>query len=757
MLDYLISLITKKGVIVVNVLIKNRWILFISLFLISTCLMTFFKEIKIDSSVEVWFLKDDPTLVNYKKFKEMYGNDETITALIRPKTSIYDKNFIKEIDFVSRELESHPFVRRIFSMTSASYIGYKNDELVVEDLLPEESNLTPTQLKERFFSNPLWTKLLLNRDESAIIILIELENIEDVDSKRPVIINFVNKSLANMNYKLAGGGVIFEELNRIGMNDFSLFTLLSFSILMTLLFFFLRSSMALIASIITILLSLSIFIGVHNSLGLKLNSISIMIPTLILIICLSDIVHIFTHYEKTGEAFTHAQKLKNTFSYILLPCFFTTSTTAIGFLAFYSSPMAILKNFGILSAIGLFLAFIVSIIVSMCLLSLKKSMVSSSENAFLDRSLLSLSNWNEKNYRKIVIFGALLSLIFIYGIFFIKAETYTLNFLLKSNPIRQDAHFIEQDYGFYLPLEFRILPGEYESIKNPEFLKKLDSLYTDFKELDYVQRPTSFVDVIKQLNKVLTNNQKESYVIPKTKAAVAQEIVTYEMDPDNEMNYFTDFTRTEARLTVRVKMGSSSTIKRNLEAIQEVISHKFDNKVTIISCGYGPLYVKLIKYIVESQVKSFFIALVVITFILALIYRSIFILLLAVIPNLFPIIFVLGFMGWMGIALDIATVTVAAIAISISVDDTIHFFFMFRKLINEGHDTASAVRKTILTSGKAIATTSILLMFGYLVFCFAGLQSMIYFGFLISITMIFALLCDLILLPSLILLLWKQK
>ncbi|WP_372368611.1 RND family transporter [Candidatus Uabimicrobium sp. HlEnr_7] len=711
-------------------------------------------KLKIDSSIEVWFLKDSPSLINYQEFKEDYGNDEIVVAWIKPsQKSIYKIDFVKKLQEISQNLKSHDLVERVFSLTSSSYIGDDDGDLVVENIVPSDASFSEKEIEERFLSNPMWAQLLRNKDSTATILLIEPVTTPNMDAKRGEVLDFIHTTLSGTNYKLTGGGVIYEELNRLGMKDFSTFAALSYIILIVSLFVLLKSFRVLLTASITIVISICIFLGIFVAVGQKLDSISIMLPTLIIIICIADIVHIFTYYQKLDIA-NHNERLQSTFSHVTLPCFLTTATTVLGFLSFFSSPMAILKNFGIFAAIGVTIAFVVSFVISVITLSLFPAKAKP-KSSWFERPLHKLTQFNYAYRKKIIALGSVLVAIMTLGIFYLNADTYSLNFLLDSNQVKKDAYFIENNYGHYLPLEFRILAKEGSSIKNPEFLKKIEAVYQELSTVDYLQKPTSLVDIIKQLNKVLTDNQSESYVIAKTKQAVAQELFFYEMDVDNQMSYFTNFERSELRFTVRIKMESSRTIQKHLTQTKNIML-KYFSAEQIVACGYAPLYVTMMDYIVSSQTSSFLIAFAVILIVLGVLYRSLAMTLIAIVPNILPILLTLGFMGWTGIPLDVATVTIASIVISISVDDTIHFMFVYRSSMQK-FSSKESIEQTMRVAGEAITVTSILLVVGYIVFCLASMKSVILFGLLVAVSMIFALLCDLILLPALILTVWKDN
>ncbi len=240
--------------------------------------------------------------------------------------------------------------------------------------------------------------------------------------------------------------------------------------------------------------------------------------------------------------------------------------------------------------------------------------------------------------------------------FFIKIETYSIGFLLDSNQVKKESVFFEKDYGYYVPLEVRFVPA-IGDVKDPAFLKKLASLQDKLERGGLVQRPTSVADVVKQLNKVLA----KSYSIPEKRDSVDQELLLYEMDEKNDPAYFVDNDYLETRLTVRIPMVSSQSMNKVMDSLNIQIADTFGKEVKAVYGGYIPLHIKLLEYITDSQIRSFVLAFVLIFAVTGLYFCSFSMFLVIILP----IFITLGLMGYVGIDLDISTVTIAALTIGL--------------------------------------------------------------------------------------------
>lgn len=753
--------------------IKQRRTLLLVLIVSTVGLGYFAKNVALDNGLEVWFVKDDPTLKAYQAFKGLYGNDEIILIWIQPPEgqSVFDQEFVKNIYQFSAGIETHDMVKRVLSMSRAPHIYGTKGSLAVEQMVgsePDSQSYQAKVLQKKLAENPLWFKLLFSKNRLSTVVIVEPELLEDMDGKRPELIQAVKNQLAQAGLKrakLAGMGIVYEELNRISLRDSPLFTLVAYLLLIALLYIFFRSGQLVQIAAYTMIISATLFLGLYGLFDQKMNMISAVLPTLIVIICLADIVHLYAHYEhESAGSHPPNRALFNAVRLVALPCLFTSLTTAVGFIALVSSPMQVLKSFGLFSSAGVLIAYIVSMLIGIVVLgrnmaqqvstpSNESATPKNSLSASIESLLLNVHHYNVHHYKLNLVMGVGLLILAVVGITRLQVDTYSINFLLDSNPVKKNSQSIEKEYGNYVPLELRIMPdkrGQAEPVKNIHFLSRLLLLQTEVDKLPGVEKSTSIVDAVRHLNRVLTDNSSDAYAISRDNNLLGQSLLLYEMDEDNDLAYSVDNSYSEVRLTMRIPMVSSKKMHNIMQDVEQILHQIFppEEKVTWRFGGYIPLYVRMMDYITQSQVSSFLIAFLLIFTMMGFLLRSFKMVLFGIIPNVMPIFLTLGLMGILGIYLDIATVTIAAITIGISVDDTIHFLYTLQTNLKKGLPLIAAVEETTKIAGKAILVTSVMLVGGYLILVFASVKSVIYFGLLISVTMVFALICDLIFLPS---------
>ncbi len=741
-------------------LVKYRAALFYSFIIITLAGVVFVKNIKIDNSIELWFLEDDLTLKAYNEFKSVYGNDEVIIALIDSGggDKIFDSGFLSRLRSFSLEIEENLDVRRVLGIGKAPYIGLRGEQdLIVEDIYEttDETAIKSDEIKKRFSENKLWPKLLADPNMRYAAVIVEPAASKEMDVKRPEMIAFVKEKLEKykFDYKIAGMGVMYDELNRLSLRDSGLFTSLSYLILLITLYFLFKSRHLVLITFVIMVLSGLAFLNVFGFFHQSFNMVTIVLPTLIMILCIADVNHIFNRYciHLKEVAVDKEKGLTLVIKDILAPSLFTSLTECIGFASIILTPIAVLRTFGAFAAYSAMAEYVIV----WCCVPYMLGLITPSASIKLERPFEKL---NRKILDFVVLFRKPVFFIFAfviaiscYGVKYLDVDTYSMGFLRNDNPVRMDSDSIEKTYGNYLPLEVRFKTGREDGILEPDFLNKLVKSQKEIETLPDASKCASITEVIMRLNQVWTDNKEASYRISDNKLQIKQLMMIYESDPDNDLIYMTDKNYTEARLTIRIPMVSAANMKKIENKVHEILLKNFENsKVEIQFGGYVPLYIRLLEYITWSQVVSFATALVYIFVVIGLLFMRFSALLWGLGPNVVPVIMTLGFMGMFDIRLDIATVTIASITLGIAVDDTIHELFHYYIYLGRGFKPVEAVKECLLDEGPAVIITSIILCLGFSVLGFASIKSVMYFGLLIALTMIFAFLGELFLLPSMI-------
>ncbi len=716
----------------------------------------FARNINLDNSLELWFLEDDPTLAAYREFKEKYGNDEIILAMVDcRKDGMFSPAMLTAIYKASRAIEddTHNF-RRVLSVGLSPYIGLHNDELIIEDLMdgPVETAEAAERIKARFMDDPFKRKILQNASSTWAIIIAEPVATPDMDSRRPLIIESVRQKLAGFEYRLAGMGVMYDELNRLSILDGGVFNAVAYVIIAILIFALYRSWTFLFMALCAMLFSGLSFLGAYGLFDQNFNMVTIVLPTLMMILSISDVAYVYNNYCFNSERVrkNREEGLEHVFNEVLSPCLFTSLTNTCGFFALTASSLSVLRTFGWFAGFASMTEYLVSMIVSAYILGRAEL----KEDIQIRRPMENQINWLVRHipgcYRQILLAFAIAAGLGVYGLTQLHVDTYSMGFLHEKNPIRVDSDKVEEVYGNYLPLEVRLMTGKRNGILTVDFMQRLQKMHDDLEAVPGVEKAASIVDVFKKLNQVWSDGTEATYLVPDSDEKIAQLMMQYESDPDNDLVYMTDNPDySEARLTVRVPMLSAAVLRDYEEKALQVLHKNFDGTgVTWKFGGYVPLYARIISYVTWSQVSSFALAFVFVFGAIAILFRRLSAMVLVILPNVFPILLTLGVMGLTGIRLDIATVTIAAIALGIVVDDTIHSLYQFYDPSRSHMTPTEAIIDGVKEAGPAMFSTSMIYAIGFLFMVFASIKSILYFGVLLSFTIFVALLCDLVFLPA---------
>jgi len=355
--------------------------------------------------------------------------------------------------------------------------------------------------------------------------------------------------------------------------------------------------------------------------------------------------------------------------------------------------------------------------------------------------------FNLKHPRWILLAAFLAVLIMGIGITRIRVEPSMVEYLKKNTRLRKDAEFLDEKLSGISSIEV-VLSGEQDSFKEPDVLRKMESLQEMAEDHPNVPVSYSIVTFLKLINRALNSDQPEYFRIPETRQAVAQSLLLYEMSGGTEIEGYTTIDYEMVRISMRTNQMKEEERKKLIETITEYTDTNFSPfKVDIT--GFDNLVHEVTERITMTQIHSFGLAFLVILGFMFLLFgiRGG---LLSIIPNVFPIVFVLGLMGYAGFHLNIATAIIASIAIGIVVDDTIHYFTHFKYEFQECGERKTAMKKALQKVGPALCFTSFILALGFLIHLLSETRILFDFGILASFAVIMALLGDLFIGPTLL-------
>jgi predicted RND superfamily exporter protein len=706
------------------------------------------KAVHVDNSLTGWFIEGDPALESYHRFLENFGNDEIVIVLFEPNTELLEEANINALKNFAEACENHPDVAQVFSAHNAIIPSIKNGIPSARPLLKE--NISQEELKLKLALYPFLKEQFFTSDFSAAKFIIYLKNSPDFGLKRKGILKdlyaYADVHLNDDRSYFGGVGVIFEALNELSEKEFSRFLLVGYLLMFIVLLAIYRNLRFVLLALATIFFSTYFTLGIYGAMGHQLNLLSTLIPAIIILLCVMDVMHILNEYQSSVQKGDKLEDKLGALKTVWWPCLFTSLTTMAGFISLSISPVKILVSFGIYTALGIALGLLFSFLFAVLLLAPAKR--TQAKSLVTKRQLLAILKIGEDRPKQILMAFGGLSLLALLGITTIKVDTDSLAYLPNDHWVQKDNENIKRLVGPYMPLEYLITVKEGLKTNSPEVLTAMQKFEEDLQQKPFIGSVNGLHDIYRAAFK---ERYKEDWRRGFNKKGIIKNVSDYsEILNPQLMRNFSRADHQMARISIAGEIVTAGQLAVIMDSIQQVGDRNFKGIAKVEASGYQSLYAGIVNYVTESQVKSFSLAVLLIFILLFLFLRDLKLALLSLIPNFFPIISMLGCMGFFGINLDTATAAIASIVLSFSIDDTMHFAYHYRRLKNKGRSAVHARRATISHVGKAIILTSTVLFAGYFLMLLGELKTVLYFGILTSISIVAALLSQLFLFPILL-------
>ena len=768
----------------------HRWIVLSLCLLVLGLCSVFASRVRFDNSYEAYFDQRDPVYADYNQFRDDFGSDEISYILYEAPSEPYgpwNLEVMRKIERLTEALEDGtPFVKEVTSLTNVEFMQGIPDGLEIYDLL-EEFPKTQEELlaiREKVLAKPLYVGGLVSADGRYAAIILEMDRssvdpIEEIrldpdggdglDNLYPqATYNRIEEILSRpefegIRFHHTGDVPLNAVYNTIAQAESSRLGGICLLIIAVLLLFFFRRSVGVIGPLAVVSLSIVISVGAVHVLGWSLDIMFIMLPTLLIAVGVADAVHIISEFRALHATLgDRREAARRTLRLVGTPCLLTSLTTAAGLASMSISRIEAISHFAIYSAVGVVAAFLLSVTLLMFFLSFgRRAPRRASTERDLEqakggrrmREVLEAVCRFDIRYRKSIIgvFGA----IFVFSAFGIARLEVDSNFLDEFSdrvPVKRTTQFVDETMGGTGSLVYLFDTKVSDGIKQPEVLREIERLQAVAAEQNFlVMKTYSILDVLKDINQSFHAGEPSYHVVPDTRELIAQYLLLYEMSGGAEVEDYvsSDYSRTS--LELRIKLKETSYIEELTDRMDSYLGDQPLRESTLSMTGMGALWLKLQNYLTSSQIRGFLLAFTVIAAMMCLVFRSIKIGLIAMIPNLSPVLLALGAMGWLGIPLDYVRLLTGAVAIGISVDDTIHHITRYLYEFRRSGDYVEALFASTRDVGRALFITSVVLVSGFLVLTFSVMATLVTFGLLLSATILVALAADFLLMPALVL------
>jgi predicted RND superfamily exporter protein len=735
----------------VDRLLRLRWLLLGLVCLLTAASLLGASKLGVDNALDIWFVEGDPALEAYDAFQETFGNDEVVVMSLHQPGGILDEQGMGRIRAVGEIAAEVEGIHRVLSLATIEQIRSGEDWLEVAPLYQPPVG---DDFARGVLEDPLLVGTLVNASGDTSLVLAWMESMDDIDAQRDAILADLRERVEaggeQVNY--AGMGVVYAALNQASTVDSQVFIAASYLVIVGLLLLLFRRIGPVVLTLVVVGLAAIWLMGLYGATGHDINMVTMVLPTLMLIIGVSDCIHFLNRAVEQPVEGTRWEKARAAVAFMFWPCFMNSLTTAAGFAALATASMPVVRDLGIFAAIGVLGAFLAALIGCSVGLLWQRMEPAPEPPALLNRTVAGMARLATERPAAVLVGALVLILTGALGITKLEVDTYSIDYLKAHHQVRVDSETIEAQFGNYTPLELVVSsPG---ALRDPEVMGAVAAWQDAMEAHPRVDWTRSPADTVRKLNQVLSDGKPESFVVPQDASALEQALLLYESDPDSDLSNLVSADEDSLRVTAGIPMVSAKAFGEILDELLELA--ELPPGATITPGGYLPLYVRIMEEVVASQVSSFALAFLVIFVMLALLFRSIRLSALAIPANLVPVVIILGIMGLVGIRLDVATVTVSAIMLGLIVDDTTQFLYRFRYELGRLGDHRAAVEAAIHGVGRALLSTTVVLSLGFLVLGLAQIRSVSWFGVLMSLAMVCALVGDLLMLPAMIVL-FKPK
>lgn len=793
-----------------SLVFRHRWIVIIFTLVLVGLLASQIRNIQFDTSTEGFLHENDDALLTYNEFRKQFGRDEFIVIAIE-SDNIFSHEFLQKLKSFHDDLENEVIhYDEITSLVNARNTRGEADRLIVEDLLEKwpENEQALTDLKKRVLSNPLYRNLLISEDAKFTTVVVKsntyssigqkdndlLEGFEDsatqeedplssdalegfsektepagdapflTDAENTALVLSVEKVVErydgpDFKLKMAGSPVVTCMIKKSMMNDMQTFVKLVILTIGLCLFIMFRRISGVLFPLIIVALALVSTLGLMALFNVSVKLPTTVLPSFILAVGVGASVHILAIFYQNFQLTNDREKsICHALGHSGLAIVMTSLTTAAGLASFIGAAIAPISDLGVFASTGVLLALINTIVLLPAFLAvtpvkIKKNKPSDSTGFSLDRILESIASFSYRQAKPIAWGAALVILLSLIGASRLSFSHNPLKWLPEKMPVRIATEIIDRELKGTIALEVVVDTGRENGLYDLETLNKLEKLDVDVSKISngriFVGKTISLTQMIKEINKALNENRDDHYLIPQNQELIPQELLLFENSGSDDLEDVVDSRFKLGRFTIKAPWEDTIEYIPFIKNIKNKFYEYLGEDADITLTGMLPLLSRTIFAAIQSTKQSYIIAGLVITLMMILLISNIKAGLISMIPNLLPIILTLGLMGWLDMPLDMFTMMIGSIAIGLAVDDTVHFMHNFRRYFFETGDVRESIRLTLLTAGRAMLVTSIVLSIGFFIYMFASMNNLFYFGLLTGVTIICALLADFLVAPAL--------
>ncbi len=719
--------------------------------------------------------KSDQAFIDYENFKNNYGQDGSMVIIAVKSKDFWKKEKFDQFLAFNNNIKSLEGIDNVASLKNA-VILHKDDSLmqfVPVNLVSKES-LSAKQIDSiriELYKQPLYNKLLYNSSENTYLVLATLDKEVLNSPKRIALVEQMEKIIeqyseeAGVETHISGLPYIRTVNVKMGQKEISLFIGLAALVTAIVLILIFRSFWEVVVPLAMVGVAVIWAQGTIGLMGYQITILTGLVPPLLIVIGVPNSIYIINKYHR--EIALHNGDKTKALIHVIdragSAVFMANLTTAIGFGTFIFTNSEILKEFGYVASLNVLLLFMLSVLLIPILFSYLPA-PSIKSRAHLDKkfshALVRIFILLSQYYRKYVFMGAAAVLIFaLYGITKIEVKGSIVDDMPEGNKALADLRFFEKVYGGVMPLEILIdTKREKAVVRDQKLWKKIDEFQEYVNNQTIYSRPLSIVELYKTANQAFYGGDPSAFDVPtRLDAPFIIDYVKGDTGQDSLLNSMTDSSKSVARISIQMKNLTTLEVAEAKKDLEEKLYEIFDKEVYDITItGASISYMYGTNYLIKNLFQSLFLAVILIALFMGILLKNVRIVIMSLVPNIIPALLTAGLMGYFGIPIKPSTVLVFSIAFGISVDDTIHFLTRFKQELKAYKgNIRSAVVKAIRETTMSMVYTSVVLFFGFSVFSASNFGGTKALGMLVSLTLLSAMITNLVLLPSLLMIMYK--
>jgi len=759
-------------------ILRNRIGLLVTVALFTLFMASQWKHIKFTTTEANLLPASEKANLEYNSFLEKFGEEGNLIVIGIQDRLIFTPKIYDSWEKLMLQLKKNPEVDGIISLNDLKKLQ-KNDSLSSFELT---ALIDPTQTKNAAYLNqkkkelltqmPFYDGLLFNHSgiiRSAIYLDKKIVNTPErkdlvLHKIIPAIEAFEKETKVDLH--VSGMPYIRSLNSEYIISEISLFIGAALGITSLIFFFFFRSFRTTLISMCIVIVGVMWSFGFLGLLRYEITVLTALVPTLMIVIGIPNCIFLTNKYHQECRIHgNQAKALVRVITKVGTPTLITNLTTSFGFATFIVTNNELLKEFGVVTSINIIALFFLCLFV----IPVAYSYMSTPKERHLDhleRSYaVSFLNWVQKtiiNKRRLVyVVVVLLLTLGTIGIFKMQISGSLIEDMPKKAAFYDDIVFFEKEFDGVMPIEILIDTKKKKGVMKLATLKRMDELQQTIDSIPELSKPISIVNLVKYSKQAYYNNNPEYYELPSSQEQAF--ILSFaknsaKTNPENMMKSYVDTTGQYSRITTFIKDEGIN----NLDVIESKLQSKIDElfpkeKYTVSITGKAVVFQKGTKYLLDNLLQSLLLSVFITALLIAFMFRSIKMILVALLPNLLPLLMTAGIMGYFNIPLKPSTILVFGIAFGLSVDDTIRFLAEYRQALTRNNwKIKKSVFATINESGLSMFYTSVVLFSGFSVFMLSSFGGTIALGGLVSITLLFGMLSNLVLLPSLVLTLNKK-